>query len=39
MTDRIQDTIPRTWVAIDIAKRVHVVLVELHRLVGLTLLL
>lgn len=28
MTDRAQDTPPRTWVAIDIAKRVHVVLVE-----------
>ena len=28
MTDHAQDTTPRTWVAIDIAKKVHVVLVE-----------
>ena len=28
MTDQQEDTTPRTWVAIDIAKRRHVVLVE-----------
>lgn len=28
MTDQPQDTTPRTWVAIDIAKKMHVVLVE-----------
>lgn len=28
MTDQREDTAPRTWVAIDIAKRTHVVLVE-----------
>jgi len=28
MTDQLEDTTPQTWVAIDIAKRSHVVLVE-----------
>ena len=28
MTDQLEDTTPQTWVAIDIAKRSHVLLVE-----------
>ena len=28
MADQLEDTAPHTWVAIDIAKRTHVVLVE-----------